>query len=235
MPLIVAEASPVFVRFLPATSLELIGLYLFLFILLEQLLYVAVNEAESESKSRPWPWYGLIVGLILPLISPSVRPVAPFSSVDLLFKMELRGLAISGLLGLVFGSVLGLAIAQGWGRDSRRTLWAALGLVGLFLGWRSAISVGLTAVLIGLISALSLRFRHRVQLTSPAWSVWLATIVELLVWRIYPDLLWWPSREASAPVLVTACLMALIGSRFIPRVQKRRAQLDSPPPENLSS
>lgn len=210
--------------------LFMVGLYLYLMVLLEQLLYVAINQSEMDTKVRPWPWTGLIVGLVFPLITPGIHLVPPFSLVDRIFGMDLRGIWINGLLGLVTGSAVGLGIAQGWDIGLRRALLASLGLVGLFLGWRASVSVGLTTVVLGLLSQISATIGRKSLSVSATWSVWFATVLELIVWRSYPEIRWWPGPDASPVVMIAACILMFGGSSLIPRVGRRRAQPGSPPP-----
>ena len=235
MPFFAANSEPDWVGFLPTSWFELCGIYLYMMVLLEQVAYVAINETEAETKARPWPWFGFTIGLLFPLISPVVHPVPPFGMVDQYFGLDLRGLWINGLLGLIAGSGLTIGIAQGWRPNSRRALLAGFGLVGLFLGWRSVVSVGLTAVLLGLLGAIAGWMSRRPASITPAWSVWLATVIELLVWRLFPGVRYWPSREASPVVMVIATLMAIGLANLIPMVGRRQVPPGNPQPVHSSS
>lgn len=235
MTLFAFESGVGLSRYLPENWLGLLTFFGYLLVLLEQVYYVALNERESEKIIRPWPWFGLVIGMVFPLISPSVHPVTPFSLVDHYFGLEFRGIWINGLLGLCVGSLVGLVISLGWRPESARAMIAQLGLVGVFLGDRSVLSVGLTTVFVGLICVYVFKRIGRSQTVTPAWSVWLATIVELLVWRWFPGMRFWPGRDASGAVLAAAFGLCYVVARLIPRVGRHQAQPDIHPQERSLS
>ena len=79
---------------------------------------------------------------------------------------------------------------------------AGVGLIGLFLGWQSALSISLILCMIFLVKRPSIFFN------ASTWML-LATLLHLLCWRLSTAIKYWPSLTASS-VTMLAFFGALI-------------------------
>ena len=196
-------------------KLDLISLTVYHLTLICLLFTFALIKIESLKIPRRVWFVGLVLGFVMPLIWPT---------------MNLVGWELGQLKPLVFerGSFrqimtlgLGLAVGIGFGmilRHLRNTNEpehpyvfqptyiseeiAGLSLVGLFLGWQSAVSVFLfSVVFLLLIRLLRLRWRF----LGPSGCLLAATLLHLLCWRILTNCPYWPSGKSCS-------FAAMIGS-----------------------
>lgn len=85
---------------------------------------------------------------------------------------------------------------------------AAFTLIGIFLGWQSALSIGLISALIMLLRFVN----QKVASHGASACIFAATIVHLISWRLLSSVDYWPNGMTSWPVTTGAfaLLMALV-------------------------
>lgn len=188
-------------------QLDLICLTVFHLILICLLFTFTIIKSETLKIPRKVWLVGLVFGLLLPLIWPSLTLVGwEFGQRE--FKTMARGSSSQLLtlgLGLVTGTALGLLL-QYWrpapepehpyvfqGTYIGEEV-AALSLIGLFLGWQSALSVFLFAVPLILVAFLS---RLKWKLFSPSGCIFFATLIHLFCWRLSTSCHYWPSGRSD--------------------------------------
>ena len=161
---------------------------------------------------------GLIIGLVLPFIWPAML-IASWQF-DVSRLVEMPRFSTNQFLTLIMGTVVGLiggvwiswiskpeAIAlESESKISQDRFVpdgiASLALVGLFLGWQSAISVSVLASLLGLIGKPTRNFNLSVKIL-------LATMLHLILWRITTSIQFWPS-QASSWIEIAIALVAIL-------------------------
>jgi len=167
-------------------------------------------------------WFvGLVFGFAMPLIWPTMTLVgwelgqietSVFEPQPLKQRGAFNQLMTLGM-GLTIGTVLGLILTRLRNGSEPEHPYvfqptfikeeiAALSLIGLFLGWQSAVSIFLFSVaLILLVRVLRIRWRAM----GPSGCLLVATVLHLLCWRILTNCPYWPSGKSGS-------FAALIGS-----------------------
>jgi len=168
---------------------------------------------------------GLVFGIGLPLIWPSMLLVSWQIGVDQLFNLD--RLSTDQLLTIATGILggVGCGLLLNWGRPPTDTLGhqsptvtqsshipdllAGMILVGLFLGWQSAISVStLFLVIIWITRTIGLRDD---QLNSSA-QLLLATLAHVMLWRITTWYQFWPSPTAGGTFFAVWVLVLMLAA-----------------------
>lgn len=106
---------------------------------------------------------------------------------------------VQGLLG---GAAIGMLLTPAArGASPSPRLISALGLIGLFLGWQAAVSVGLLSAVLLLLAAVGCgKFAGRWLLG----AVLLAFLLQVLGWRRLEHLGWWPGSATTLAGMVSA-------------------------------
>lgn len=117
----------------------------------------------------------LAVGILLPLAWPWLRPLPALG--DLGYARGLIDGLSGAAAGLLGGGILGL-LAAARSREARKSLVYALLLIGTFLGWQAAISIGLLCV----IPLLIARVAGASRLPPLLWPT-LATWLYVPLWK----------------------------------------------------
>ena len=165
---------------------------------------------------------GLVMGICLPLIWPSMNIVS--WQIDIEQLIELDRFSFDQVLTISFGLVGGLAcgVLVSWStsntvlldrdRAKQSTIEqfnciddavASMVMIGLFLGWQSALSVTLLLFVINLLVATVLPRppSSNVNLCS---QLCLATLIHLLAWRMLTWIEYWPGPTASNLVMIAS-------------------------------
>lgn len=184
---------------------ELISLTVYHLVLICLLFTFTLIKNETLKIPRRVWIVGLIFGLVLPIVWPTMNLVS-WKLGQTEFAVIARGsfdqLMTLGL-GLLVGVVLGMVLKHFRNNDEPEHPYvfqptyiseevAGLSLIGLFLGWQSAVSV----CLLGLFILLLVRIpKLRWRFLGPTGCLLLGTIVHLLCWRISTDCIYWPSGK----------------------------------------
>jgi len=154
----------------PLTTFQAFGVALYHLVLLATLVPAAFT-AHDRQPLRPRLFLAaLIVGLVAPLVWPTVQPQ--------LFTHGAWQPAqawLSTSVGLLVGALVGAATAP----NRREGAWTTA-LVGLFLGWKAAIVAAAFATLANLLATRGFRLGERRH-----WFAWLAvaTLAWILAWN----------------------------------------------------
>ncbi|MGC1275011.1 MAG: prepilin peptidase [Planctomycetaceae bacterium] len=184
---------------------DLVGLFAYHATLLSVLLCLVLIAADGFPPPRRLIMPALLIGLLFPVVLPSLHPVASGLPIDRLSwwstqfgSISLRfvpSALVDGLTGLTVGAGVGLLTAGGVpmtrrAAADRRGSIAAGGLVGLFLGWQAAIACGWLAAAPVLINAIVSRLAGR---SLPVTSLYAATVlVQIPLWGTLSQQAWWP-------------------------------------------
>ncbi len=179
---------------------------------------------------------GVAFGLALPLIWPAMLLVSWHLDVDHLIPLARfsQDQWITLTAGFVVGTVCGAIIYWAFQRESNwlntvstvaqaryfPTGFAEMLLVGIFLGWQSAISICILVLIISLaVNAVSsARTRRHFNLST---RILMATLLHLFMWRASTQSGIWPS-QASPIVFVVAFGAVLAG--LAAAIQKSRTE-----------
>ena len=195
-------------------KLDLISLTVYHLTLICLLFTFALIKKESLKIPRRVWLVGLVFGFVMPLIWPTMTLVGwelgqTETSVYMSRSLSQRG-SFSQImtlgLGLAAGIVLGLILGRlRNGSEPEhpyvfqptfiREEIAGLSLIGLFLGWQSAVSIFLfSAVLMLLVRVLRIRW----SILGPSGCLLAATVLHLICWRIVTDCPYWPSGKLGS-------------------------------------
>lgn len=203
------------------------------------LLYLLLGVALIHSDQRVVPWKFVAIALVLGFalapfqlltvngsLSPAFAAFAAMPRADV-YEFRLASF-VSAAAGLVCGTAWGLLHSlvgrPAVGRRqaaTARALPVSLALVGLFLGWQAATSVGLaTSVLrlLGWIAGLAWPPLLRVPSTG---YVLAATVIHLLTWHWQACVPFWPGHDTSLIALAGVCLAGAIPLAW-PRLSETR-------------
>jgi leader peptidase (prepilin peptidase)/N-methyltransferase len=156
---------------------------------------------------------GLLLGFVAPAIEPAVQPMTwADTTADWLRLPGEWSRLQTALAGAAAGAVLGLGLSIAEHRRVRgRNGWTpGTILVGIFLGWQTAISVATVAVLgRALLRYLKSPLRRPVQPTG-LLSLFGVAVLQIAAWRWSAAWSWWPSQEAvwAVPIAWTATALA---------------------------
>lgn len=186
---------------------ELAGLFFYHAALLSVLLCLALIAADGFPPPRRLIVPALLIGLLLPVLLPSLHPVVSGLPMNRLpwWSTQIGSVSLSlfpaglidGSVGLAVGAAVGLLIAGGvpnmrQAAADRRGTIAAAGLVGLFLGWQAAIACGWLAAAPVLINAIVSRLSGR---SLPVTALVAATVlVQIPLWGTLAQQVWWPGH-----------------------------------------
>lgn len=202
------------------------GMYLFHACLLSVLLANALIDWDGFAPPTKLVATGLGVGLALPLIGPTLRPVPilvpPPAWHD---TSSWLGGGADGAAGLVVGCVIGFLVALGAGKfdhaSRRPSLAFALALTGAYLGWQSAIAIGLIAAVAQCILSFGAFDKPRFGSWPGSATALLATLVHILCWRWTSAVPWWPGPGGGAAVFAVAVALTVIAALLTRRLRSR--------------
>ena len=142
-----------------------------------------------------------VIGFVPPLIWPLLRPISIFAgpihydplneTVDLDLPVRLLSGGLTGIVGLLFGALIGgaswpAASHLARARNGHFDAVAMLGAVGLFLGWQAAAGIGVVAAAAWALRQIvyCLGFKPRVP-----WQAYpaIAALLWILAWRWIVD------------------------------------------------
>jgi prepilin signal peptidase PulO-like enzyme (type II secretory pathway) len=185
-------------------------------VLMAVLIVLALFDFDGVPAPRRSLAAGIAAGLIPPLVWPELYPVPigglppPVLSGDgTLGGFEQLATGLAGLAcGAAFGALLEWAHTGGRFGPMRGGLALALGLCGAFLGWQAAMSTAcLLTIAILAIDLLVATLKRR--LSSVAFLVPAAALVQICAWAQLSDLDWWPGPYAAG------ARMALAGATMV--------------------
>ena len=185
----------------------LISLTVYHLVLICLLFTFTLIKSETLKIPRKVWLVGLAFGFLLPVVWPSMNLVSwELGQVEpTVFDRGSWSQLLTLGLGLTVGIALGILL-QYWrpvGEAEHPYVFqptyigeeiAALSLVGLFLGWQSALSVCLLCLPLVLLAFLT---RLRWSLFGPTGCIFLATLIHLFCWRITTNCPYWPSGQSN--------------------------------------
>jgi len=150
---------------------------------------------------------GLVFGFVMPLIWPAVNLVSwELGQTELtVFERGSSDQLLTLGLGLTIGFILGLLLRRLWSAGEPEHPYvfqptfigeeiACLSLIGLFLGWQSAVSVCLFTLP---LLALALLIKLKWKAVGPTACLLIATLLHLFCWRISTNCPYWPSGRSD--------------------------------------
>ncbi len=182
--------------------------------------FTLIKNETLKIPRRVW-FVGLVLGVVIPLIWPAAHLVSwklgqstPTSSISSWTDLTMyQGFYQRGSfdqtmtlgLGLLVGILLGTLLKRFRSGPEAEHPYifqptfigeevAGLSLIGLFLGWQSATSVSLFAVVLLLLFRLS---RVKWNFAGPTGCLLLASLLHLLCWRISTNCPYWPSGRST--------------------------------------
>jgi len=181
---------------------DLIGLFLYHFLLLATLLCAALIAWDGQGIPKGLTILVGLVGVISPLILPWLHPVPPFIERPTWFSAF--GFGPGELVTAILGGMVG-ALAGAWMSPGRRAggLATSLGLAGIYLGWQAATSIALMTALLKLISRAV--FTRRSSDRSDVALGAVATLVQVLFWRSLAG------HSSTLALAGTALLVIVVG------------------------
>lgn len=224
------------------TKWDLVGIYLYQVFLLSILGAVVLIADDAVRMPRKLIVLGLVVGLIAPMGFAGLRPV-PMSDWGAFARDWVRGLSpaltdvfhvptmssaaailVEGVVGAVVGLLCGVFVREGIRpRPAENAAYATiplvLAIVGAFLGWQAAVSVGLMVAMTGMVVLVGVT-RSLPSEWQPRWEWFLgaAALVQVLFWRSLETVDRWPgsAMTMNTAAFATANLSAMtLTTRFI--------------------
>lgn len=195
-------------------KMDLISLTVYHLTVISLLFTFTLIKNETLKIPRGVWLVGLVFGFVMPLIWPTMTLVgwelgqtetSIFEPQSFRQRGSLDQFMTLGM-GLATGTVLGLILGRLRSGSEPEHPYvfqptfikeeiAALSLIGLFLGWQSAVSVFLFSVALILLVRL-LRIRWRAM--GPSGCLLAATVLHLLCWRILTNCPYWPSGKSGS-------------------------------------
>lgn len=210
---------------------DVLGMYGYHMTLLCFLVVVGLMEWERAQVPRRLALTGILLGAVLPAIWPNLHPVAWLSSrPDWLAQwswLERIDTTLVGLLaGACIGSVLSTAAitsprsAKSGGLNCQV---ASMALVGVYLGWQSALSVAVFTALFRMFAVTFAYAWPRIANVPTAGWILVATTLHICLWRTLTGWPVWPGAHSTTASLVivsagivAACIIARRLSRRDP-------------------
>jgi hypothetical protein len=216
---------------------DLLGIYVYHCWLLCVLVCLGLIRYDRQPAPNKLLAIGLIAGLAPPLVWPDLRPV-PWS---LLAEGSWRGpwsALIDGVAGMAAGVLVGGALGAALreprirGGEIRATCGADV-LVGAYLGWQAAVSMGLLAAALFLVVSIPARCLPALSRTPLCGFVGLATFMQISAWRALASWSWWPGPDGRALPMVSAvaatAALAWIGGMLMPELTRVSEEPREPP------
>jgi leader peptidase (prepilin peptidase)/N-methyltransferase len=152
--------------------------------LLVTLLAMSLIHTDRQPTPIALLRWGLLVGLLLPLAWPALRPVPAMISLESLQQRPFWHGPRDGLAGVGLGWLIGHLLASfarraHLRRGGRANIAAAMALVGTFLGWQAAVDIGLFSTIAIVVARIAAPLSPRVLTISPL--VWLTLFSWLYV------------------------------------------------------
>jgi len=178
------------------TPLESLSTAAFHLVLLATLLAAGLIEYDRHRLPARLAVPALVIGAIVPVVWPQVRPVPAFAALPATPGWLARGLEalaalwvglVEGLAGLGVGLAIGLAAWRLVGRRERLGWVVGPACLGLFLGWQACL--GISAVAVALHGASGLLQRRwewgatRLARLSPGLVFWFCGLGWIIAWE----------------------------------------------------
>jgi len=161
---------------------ELGGILAYHLLLLSTLVSAALIEFDGHAVPRRLFGPALAVGALAPLVWPHLHPVP----LNLHWEGWIAGLA-DGAAGAAVGLALGAMLGRLAEPKHRFGATAALGCVGLFLGWQAVVAIGVITALLHLAArVLGLRWPFFRRIPPTVWT-FTSTFGWVLLWRLAVD------------------------------------------------
>jgi leader peptidase (prepilin peptidase) / N-methyltransferase len=182
----------------------LMGKYAYHAVLLSYLLSVTLIRWDLQQVPLRLTLYGVLLGLLPVLIWPALHPVA-FREDEWIGPGEGFVQAVFGLAG---GAIVGLLLRS---CSSASALISTAAIVGLFLGWQAALSVGCLAALgMFLVSIASRVFLPAKRLPAVV-CLSIAAAAQLFFWSTLTTFPSWPGPYSSVAIqLLSAVAVAVV-------------------------
>lgn len=166
---------------------------------------ICIALIQYDGQRVPWKLFAvsLVVGFVVPIFWPDVRPVMASVNVDDTWRAGL----VDGLAGMclagAFGFLASVGLMDGPHRQ-RRGLVVACVLCGVFLGWQAAAIVIVATAGIYFLADLENAARWRGPVATLPWTAILVIVVALLViyWRVLGAWLPWLTVETGVTKIV---------------------------------
>ncbi len=216
------------------TRWDRVAIYAYHLVLLYVLLGMLLIQKDGFLIPRGLPALGLVLGLVLPWVSPDVQlvPVVAQRAVWYVGQSRLAA-GMGALAGLAAGGVLGLVVAWAWSwgrRFSEEGLSFVIGLslVGTYRGWQAALSVAFMTATLTFLATVASRAWAGLGQVSPLSYLWVCTLGQILLWRRLSEVPQWPGSAADPLSLSVACMATIAFSVLADRIMVRREE-ETPP------
>jgi leader peptidase (prepilin peptidase)/N-methyltransferase len=213
---------------------DLIQIASYHLVLICLLFTFSLIRSERLQVPRNVFFWGLIFGFGLPFVWPNMMFISWHIDTHHLIDMA-RG-STTQLITLAYGLTAGAAcgLLSSWATlnpkriladridqstieqfNSVDDVIASLSLVGIFLGWQSALSVTLFFLLIQVVVLMAAR-GGRAGAITPSITVFVATLLHLLTWRAFTFVPVWPSPSVDAAT-IAGILLAILSISMVIR------------------
>ena len=174
---------------------ELFGLFAYHAAALSLLFALTLIVSDGHPVPRRLLGYGLMLGILPASIWPDLHPV----HWSLSPTIEAEGLL--GLVDSIAGAAAGCAVGLLMGRAGVGMM-PAIAIVGTFLGWQAAVSVGLMTAIVLIPLTIASRMKHSRPTITPVAVVLVATMLQVAFWAQLVQYQWWPGPFTQPAMIV---------------------------------